>query len=930
MYAEIIVDRPIIQRRQKAAQADENPLAMTFHYHIPPALAAELVVGHLVSVPFRAEQLSGVVTALTETSPVAKTRPVTAILDPIPVLTAAQLKLARWLSHEYLAPLATCVKFFLPPGSARKPEFVLELTPAGETFTGPLPGPAHTLLVWLRQQKSTPLADTDPSAAKSLLEQKLVQKRGRLTAPKVGPKIDRTVELLIPPHEVEMVLPTLGRASKQADILLYLLESDDPLPALHTVLTAVGCTRGPVLALAKNGWVNIIPAETRLIAPPRQSTKVQFDEPERLMLTIPPPDLNDIIIELRHSQKYVDVLRMLAAEEGPVWIGWVYTQTEANLNILRKLAEANFIGLNEARHWRDPLAGRIIKPDTPPRLTPEQESVWQEVSRHWQETPPPERPILLHGVTGSGKTEIYLRAITAARRAGQGAIMLVPEITLAVQTVERVGARFPHQVAIWHSALSPGERYDTWERVRRGELPIVVGPRSALFAPVQNLGVIIVDEEHEPVYKQRDRAPIYHAREAALTLGKLTGALVILGSATPDVASYRLAERGEYRLLSLPNRVLAHTKHAIVAQRLRQAGKQIPAPAQNSPFISLPLPPVKVIDMREELKAGNRTIFSRALQAGIHDTLKRNEQVILFLNRRGTASFVVCRDCGHVLACPRCETNLTHHAKNNVMVCHYCGYRSRPPETCPACNSRRIRYFGLGTQRVEDTVREMFPQAQTLRWDWDTTRQKGSHDIFLQHFVEGRANVMIGTQMVAKGLDLPLVTLVGVISADTALYLPDFRAGERTFQLLMQVAGRAGRSPLGGKVIVQSYNPDQVPIEAAANHDYEGFYQTELAFRREQRYPPFKRLALLLYSGPGMERSAVAARQLAEDIRLHVARQGLPAVEIMGPTPSYVRRVHNQYRWHILIRAYNPAEVLRPLTPLPYGWRVDIDPVTLL
>ena len=931
-YAEVIVDRPTFQRHKKPAPPDENPLAMTFHYHIPPELADELTVGQLVSVPFRAEQLPAVVTALTDSSPVPKTRPLTAILDHTPVLTPAQLKLARWLSHEYLAPLATCVRFFLPPGSAYKPEFALELTPAGETFSGSLPGPAQTLLAYLRRRQSASVTDSDPGAVKELLARKLARKRARLAPPNVGPKIDRTIELAIPPDEVEMVLPSLGRASKQADIILHLLESDDPLLPLAEVLAAVGCSRSPVLALAEKGWVEIIPAETQLMTPPRQSTPVQVEEPERLMLTAPLEQIINIIIELRHSQKYVDVLRLLAGEDGPVWIGWVYAQTEANLNILRKLAAADFITMDEARHWRDPLADRIIKPDTPPRLTPEQETVWAEVGRHWRETPPPERPVLLHGVTGSGKTEIYLRAITAARKAGQGAIMLVPEITLAAQTVERVGARFPHQVAIWHSALSPGERYDTWERVRRGDLNIVVGPRSALFAPVQNLGVIIVDEEHEPVYKQRNRPPIYHAREAALALGKFTGAQVILGSATPDVASYRRAERSEFRLLSLPRRVLAHTQHVIVAQRLRQAGKQIPAPVpgQSAPFVSLPLPPVEVVDMREELKAGNRTIFSQALQAGIRDRLKRNEQVILFLNRRGAASFVVCRDCGHVMSCPHCDNTLTHHTQNNLMVCHYCGYRNRPPETCPACHSKRIRYFGLGTQRVEETVREMFPQAKTIRWDWDTTRQKGSHDVFLQHFMQGRANVMIGTQMVAKGLDLPLVTLVGVISADTALYLPDFRAGERTFQLLMQVAGRAGRSPLGGEVLVQSYTPDQVPIEAAANHDYEGFYQTELAFRREQRYPPFKRLALLLYSGPGLERSAAAVKQVAEDIRLHVARQGLPAVEITGPTPSYVRRVRNQYRWHILIRAYNPAEVLRPLMPLPYGWRVDIDPVTLL
>jgi primosomal protein N' (replication factor Y) (superfamily II helicase) len=627
------------------------------------------------------------------------------------------------------------------------------------------------------------------------------------------------------------------------------------------------------------------------------------------------------------------------------------------LTTLKELAEANLISMDEARRWRDPLAGRSFTLDTPPPLSDEQQAVWQEVLDAWQTRQSGTKPILLHGVTGSGKTEIYLQGVAMALQAGQGAIMLVPEITLATQSVERVSARFPGQVAVWHSALSPGERYDTWERVRNGELPLVVGPRSALFAPVKNLGVIIVDEEHEPAYKQRDRPPIFHARDAALELGRLSQALVIMGSATPDIVTYRKAERGEYHLLTLPNRILAHTKHLAVQQALlkrrmkdesgRQSvispkgrlgtsqqsvgsGQWAVSSEQPSSFVTLPLPRVEVVDLREELKAGNRTIFSRALQDAMRETLQREEQVILFLNRRGTASFVICRDCGYVMRCPRCDTTLTYHASGELMICHFCGHRERTPEQCPQCHSERIRYFGLGTQRVEEAVKRMFPQAHTIRWDWDTTRKQGSHDVFLQHFMAGRANVMVGTQMVAKGLDLPLVTLVGVISADTALYLPDFRAAERTFQLLMQVAGRAGRSPLGGRVIIQTYNPDQVAIEAASQHDYLGFYQTELAFRQEQHYPPFKRLALLLYNGPGPERSAAEAQQLAERLHLHVARRGLPAVEIIGPTPSYVPRLRSQFRWHILLRAHDPAAVLRPLLPLPQGWRVDIDPVTLL
>jgi primosomal protein N' (replication factor Y) len=998
MYAEVVVNRPVVKfnRRSFVETAEdaeipppeivdgpddaENPLELTFHYHLPSHLAHQIQVGQLVAVPFRTQQLMAVVVNLSDSSPIEKTKPIEAILDPEPILTPAQIDLARWLSREHIAPLISCLQNFLPPGSDREPELVLEATQA-ET-NQPLSGTDQVLLAYLQQHGATPVAELDPATVRSLVKKGLAHKITLLSKPRLGPKTDRMAELLIPPEEIEVVLPTLGRPSKQADLLLYLANLDDPLPALEETLAEVKCSAGPAQELEKKGWVEIIPKQTRLDVSPalragdqpldqladspvaqkvlgylisqghpilleevltvtgadktainellQQHLLVPFDEPRRIRLTLPAAEVIDKVVQLRQGQKHADVLNLLAAEAGPVWVGWIYARTEANLQTLKDLATAGLVSLNEVRRWRDPLAGRSFTLENPPLLTSEQESVRQEVAKAWAAEQPEKMPILLHGVTGSGKTEIYLRAVEAALQANQGAIILVPEITLATQTVERVAARFPGRVAIWHSALSPGERYDTWERVRAGELPVVVGPRSALFAPVQSPGVIIVDEEHDPAFKERERPPLFHARDAAVQLGRLSGALVIMGSATPDVVSYRKAERGEYRLLALPNRILAHTKHLAVQQALIKQGKQIPTPSPGADFVTLPLPEVEVVDLREELKAGNRTIFSRVLQEAMRTTLERGEQVILFLNRRGTASFVICRDCGYVMNCPRCETILTYHASDEAMICHFCGYRTKTVTTCPQCRSERIRFFGLGTQRVEDAVKQMFPLAKIIRWDWDSAREKGSHQLFLQQFMSGQANVMVGTQMVAKGLDLPLVTLVGVISADTALYLPDFRAAERTFQLLMQVAGRAGRSPLGGRVIIQSYNPDQIPIEAAANHDYEGFYLNELAFRHEQRYPPFKRLALLLYTGRGPDRSVKAAHQLAGRLRRHIERQGLPAVEVIGPTPSYVRRVRDQYRWHILLRAQDPATVLRPLLPLPQGWRVDIDPVSLL
>ncbi|MFQ5613175.1 MAG: primosomal protein N' [Anaerolineae bacterium] len=938
-FAEVVVDRPILRRQSlldvdfpEEAEAplsedEADPRTLTFHYHIPPHLKKHIRVGHWVSVPFRHEELRGVVVALADTAPVADTRPLSELLDPDPVLTPIQIELAYWLSREYLAPLSTCIKPFLPP--------------------------------------------------------------------RAGPKLERTVELLIPPDEIEAVLPTLGRASKQAEVLLHLAGLDDPLPALAEVTAAVGCSEGPVRALAGKGWVELIPRQTligtrwdkgsaveglarneaqaaalrllirkqRPVPLPELTAQVsglaradvkameeaglitRFEEPPRVVLSLPPARLNEAVIQLRGSQRQAQVLDLLAMEDGPIWIGWVYAQTEANIKVLRDLAARKLIALKEARRWRDPLAGRTFALEAPPRLTQEQAQVWQTIEENsqWrvkgrakQSGPRKPIPYLLHGVTGSGKTEIYLRAIERALQAGRGAIMLVPEIALTAQAMHRLAVRFPGKVAVWHSALSPGERYDTWQRIRSGKLPVVVGPRSALFAPLPDVGVIIVDEEHEPAYKQHDRAPTFHAREAAIKLGQLTNAVVILGSATPDVASYRQAQRGAYRLLALPNRILAHRKHLAVQRRMagqpRRSGRQperaVAGGSGPRAVETLPLPPVEIVDLREELKAGNRSIFSRALVEEISETLEAGEQVILFLNRRGAATFVICRDCGYVMQCPRCDTTLTYHSTGDIMACHYCGYRRAPMARCPECDGQRIRYFGLGTQRVEEALRELFPQARPLRWDQDTASRKGSHETFLQHFSEGRANVLIGTQMVAKGLDLPLVTLVGVISADTMLYLPDFRAAERTFQLLMQIAGRAGRSPLGGRVIIQTYTPEQPAIQAAAAHDYLTFYEDELRFRYEQRYPPFKRLARLLYIGQGRERSRREAEAMVRRLRVWADRQGLPGVEIVGPAPGYVQRVGSRFRWQVLVRSDDPSGLLRRWV-LPLGWRVDVDPVNL-
>jgi primosomal protein N' (replication factor Y) len=539
---------------------------------------------------------------------------------------------------------------------------------------------------------------------------------------------------------------------------------------------------------------------------------------------------------------------------------------------------------------------------------------------------------LLHGVTGSGKTEIYMRAIDYALARGQQAIVLVPEIALTPQTVRRFAARFPGRVAVLHSRLSDGERYDTWRRARQGLFDIVVGPRSALFTPLPNIGVIVLDEEHDGSYKQTPPVPppYYHARETAVKLGDILNATVILGSATPDLVTYHKAQAGHYQLVELPKRVMGHRGRVeSQAERLAVTPLYQQDSADPDDALTIPLPPIQVVDLRQELRAGNRSIFSRALDKAITETLDRGEQAILFLNRRGTSSFIICRDCGYVARCPRCDMPLTYHRPHASLVCHHCGRREPQTAACPACGSKRIRYFGLGTEQVEEKVQQRWPQARITRWDRDTTAGRTAHEQLLASFINQEADILVGTQMIAKGLDLPLVTLVGVISADVSLSLPDYRTGERAFQVLAQVAGRAGRGLLGGRVIIQTYQPEHYAIQAAADHDYAGFYIEEIRFRTQHTLPPFRRMAKLVWVDPINERGQREAEKLAKALRYHVRELALAATEILGPVPPFFNRIDGRYRWQIIVRSPNPNRLLADF-PIPARWIVDMDPVSTL
>ena len=518
---------------------------------------------------------------------------------------------------------------------------------------------------------------------------------------------------------------------------------------------------------------------------------------------------------------------------------------------------------------------------------------------------------LLHGVTASGKTEVYLRAAAETLARGRGVIVLVPEIVLTAQVVARFIARFGDRVALLHSALSAGERFDAWRRVLDGAADVVIGSRSALFAPLERVGLVVVDEEQEPSYKQ-ESAPRYHAVDAALALGRLAAATVVLGSATPRVTTYQAARSGELALLALPERV----------------GER-------------PLPPTTIVDLRLELRAGNRGTLSTALRLALQRTVATGDQAILYLNRRGFATVVLCRDCGHVLLCPACEILFAYHVQaggrgakppdmgakpSDVLVCHRCGRReARVPETCPACGSARLKQLGVGTQRVEEEVRAAVPRASIIRLDRDAVRAKGAHAAAYERMRSGRAQVIVGTQMLAKGFDLPGVALVGVVNADTVLNLPDFTAAERTFELLTQVLGRSGRGAAGGRGILQTYLPEHYAIRAAAAHDYATFAAVELEGRRRFGYPPFGRLVLLSTQARRQDTVERRADELASRLR---EAAGADA-EVLGPAPAFAAKRAGSYRAQIVLRGRDPARMLDRVT-VSGEWTVDVDPVTLL
>ncbi|GIW13118.1 MAG: primosomal protein N' [Tepidiforma sp.] len=795
-----------------------QPARKPFTYAVPEGMA--VAPGMAVFVPFGPRIVQGVVLRLAERSEVEAVRPISAVMDPEPLLDAARAELALWMADEYLAPLWECVACLLPAGFGQKP--VTMVSPVEVPPLLPVYPRDRAILAYLAEHGRVTLDELRAAVGQvSMTTLKRLQEAGHLTVtqglarPAGRPKFERRVALAVMPEE--------ARAAGEA-----MLE-ERPRSVEGRLLVRLG-------------------------------------------------------------------------ERGDIPLGEA-RELGAGPGHLERLTERGLVRVYARRVERDPAAAVRGGHRELPELSAEQRAAAEAAWR--------ERVTLIHGVTGAGKTEVYLELAGRALRAGLGVMVLVPEISLTPQAIRRFGERFGDELAVFHSRLSTGELYDQWFRVHRGDARLVLGSRSAVFAPVQRPGLIVLDEEHEWSYKQADPVPRYHAREVALKLGELTGARVVLGSATPDVVTYHRAETGQIARVELRERVI---------------------PLAGGGTARGELPDVEVVDMREELRAGNRSMFSRALRREVRRALAAGEQVILFVNRRGSARFVLCRDCGYLPLCPSCEVAMSLDQEHSIHVslrCHHCGRTRRLEERCPRCDGLRYRPFGVGTQRVEAEARVVFAGARVARWDSDTARGRDAHERMVAELEAGRVDIVVGTQLLAKGLDLPNLTVVGVVDADVGLSLPDFRAAERTFQLLSQVAGRAGRRDRPGWVGIQTYEPEAPSIVAAAAHDYRDFYKQEIAHRRRAGYPPFSRLVRLVYRHPNLEAGLEEAGRVANELRVLRDAEGRAEPDILGPTRPFIPRVRGEHRWQILLRGRRPASLVGRVR-LGERWQVDVDPASLL
>ncbi len=791
-------------------------------------------------VPFGKKYKIGYIVEHPDSTTLPAIKPIKDVLDPKPTLTDDMLKLCKWISDYYMAPLG---------------EVLRSATPAG----------------LIGESKRTIRLEKEPSL--TLIEE------WRKRAPRKAAIIHNLQE------QKELTITQLQKLTRFENIY------------------------APINELAQEKYISIYDALPRTQIKPRTETFVRLNTRDNTS-----GEIRDAIDQLSgRAKKQAAILDTLSElkKDSAISEKALLQKAGASRSVLQALEERKLILIEKQTVSRE----EFESPDPPDdvALTFHQQAALKmmqdslDAEKH--------RTLLLHGITGSGKTQVYIEAIHHARRAGKTAIVLVPEISLTPQIVQRFRGHFKEDVVVFHSRLSEGERYDGWKRARDGKASIAIGPRSAIFAPLTNLGLIIVDEEHESSYKQFDSTPRYNARDVAIMRAYYNNAIVLLGSATPSLESYNNALANKYQLVELPERIN-----------------------------TFPLPKVHIINMRDERKAireeqpGTTTSISRLLRDHIQQRIERNEGVILLQNRRGFSPYLECLDCGHIEECSDCSVTMTYHKIKKHLRCHYCGRLSNPPDMCPKCRGIRLVYQGYGTQRVEEELTAFFPDARIARMDLDSTTRKGSHNRILNKFGNGEYDILLGTQMVAKGLDFDRVTLVGVISADTQLLLPDFRSAERTFQILTQVAGRAGRSAVEGEVIIQSNFPDHYSIKHATTHDFKSFFEEEMAKRTETQWPPLTRLALI----ESRSDEEHPAESLLEKIREKLMESVPAEFIILGPSPAALARIKNLFRYHLIIKAskkIDPAgkmlrESIRRSFPqkIPRDVKIiiDIDPYGVL
>jgi primosomal protein N' (replication factor Y) (superfamily II helicase) len=799
-------------------------LRKLFTYRLPPSLQNLAQVGSRVLVQLGTKPTTGYIVALMPklrdgTSLVeSEIKEIESVLDVEPALTPEVLQISRWVADYYAAPLGEVMRAALPAGINTSIMQVVAITQKGRELIN-----------------GTGLSNVTGAQSKAL-------------------------RLLADEGDAEINAFNLRMGSARTPKWLRELEHDGLIERTYrTRSTATRAKRRRVVRLVQSSaerYAGVSPAVLSEQSEQKQDKEQLNEQPGRLRTP-------------RETEAQRRVLEILGTHEQGMAIADLTTAAKVSTSVIGTLKQRGLIEEFAQEMRRDPLADAELPETEQLKLTSEQTAALQVIESSINERV--FAPSLLHGVTGSGKTEVYIRAMQAALRADRGAMMLVPEIALTPILSRRLRAHFGDRIAIFHSSLSRGERFDEWSRLRTGEARVVLGTRSAIFAPVRDLGVIIVDEEQDASYRQEE-SPFYHARDTAIVRAQMEAATVVLGSATPSLESFHNAQTGKYRYLSLPERI----------------GRR-------------PLARAELVDMRDVFARHQKpVVFSDELIEAIEQTHSRGEQSIILLNRRGYSSFILCRSCGESIMCPNCDVTLTYHRGDKTLVCHYCNHHQRAPAQCPTCASKFIYYVGEGTEQIEELLRKRFPRLRIGRIDRDTKSRRHEFEKTLLDFAKGEIDMLVGTQMLAKGHDFPNVTLVGVVSVDAGLALPDFRAAERAFQLITQVAGRAGRGALPGRVLIQTYHPQHYALRYANAQDYQGFYDEEIRHRRNHGYPPFVALAIVL----ARNKDAARAHQTAQQLRLALIKADTArACRVLGPAPAPLARLRNEFRVHLLIKS---------------------------